>query len=111
MSDKIRINVLVGGKRYPFNINRKDEEVFRKAAKMVDGRYAKFLQETALDPKDCFAVIAIESYVKNTREGASSVNEEATRGIDDIYDILQKEEAVTKDKQEENYKRSNGLLF
>lgn len=68
MTKKIKINLNVNGKRYPFIIDRKDEEIFRKASKTVDNRYKEFTsnQKTKkMTPEDCFVMIAINSYVSN----------------------------------------------
>lgn len=90
MAEKRKINVKVGGKEYAFNININDEEIFRKAAKLVDSKYAKYLQMTKLEPKDCLAIIAIESYVNNFRNNDENEGVLINHKLGEIFETLKK---------------------
>ncbi|MFI3262841.1 MAG: cell division protein ZapA [Rikenellaceae bacterium] len=96
MAKKYKIKVKIAGKEYTFNIDYKDEHVFRKAAKVVDTKYAEYIKIGTLDAVDCLAMIAVESYVINFKDNSKKENElintklsELSEIIDDGYDESQ----------------------
>lgn len=88
MDNRIRINLTIGGKKYAFKVDRKDEEVYRKAAKEVDQKYTQYLQRQLFDPKDCLTMIALESYVTQKIRERDGEDKEMNRKLSEIYDTL-----------------------
>lgn len=67
MNDKIRINLLMADETYSMTIDREDEEVFRKAAKLVNDRMNVYRSKykpsgspgaKVYDQKDFLAMVA-----------------------------------------------------
>ena len=50
--DIFTINVVVGGLRLPLKISRKDEEVYRKAEKLVDRYMVKYQKQYSQRPNE-----------------------------------------------------------
>lgn len=59
--DKLKINVIIDGKKQQLDINREDEEVVREAAKRVNSmlfEYRKLLNLN--DPSDYINIVALQ---------------------------------------------------
>ena len=67
MDDKImRINLLIDCQRYPLNIRREDEQLYRDAAKLIDktlNKYRKWMPD--LDSNKHWAMAALELAFNN----------------------------------------------
>ena len=44
MSDKFTIQLLIGNQMYPVTVRRDQEEIFRKAAKLINSKLSKYQQ-------------------------------------------------------------------
>ncbi len=68
MDEDFLINIDIAGKKYPLTIKRKEEELYRKAAKRLNtlmGRYgARYGHNEDVDTKDLLAMVAFH-FAKN----------------------------------------------
>jgi len=56
--DKFTINILIGGFRMPLGILRKDEELYRKAEKLVNKQLDKFQRLYSQRPTEQILILA-----------------------------------------------------
>ncbi|MEG1617284.1 MAG: cell division protein ZapA [Bacteroidales bacterium] len=80
MSDKFTIRIKIADSAHPLTIKREEEELYRKAAKMVDARFADYKEKyknVELNDNQFLSFVALEFAVKYL-----SVNE--NRNIDAI---------------------------
>ncbi len=67
--EEFLINIVIAEKRYPLTIKRKDEELFRKAAKQLNElivRYGEHFNNAAeVDMKDLLAMVAFHFSKRN----------------------------------------------
>ena len=86
MSDNnFRINIKIDGRNYPLSIDRKDEERYRKAAKVVNetiNEFRKRFQNN--DQQDIMAMTAFQSALNYTK---LEDRQDYAQFIDDIKDI------------------------
>ncbi len=86
MKDKdFRINIKIDGRVYPININRDDEERYRKAAKIVEetiSGFRKMFQDN--DNQDIMAMTAFQVALRYTEE---QQRRDYSQFIDEIKDI------------------------
>ncbi len=86
MKDKsFRIHIKIDGKEYPLEINREDEERYRKAAKIVNETIAGFrrlFQNN--DDRDILAMTAFQVALNYTEE---QERHDYAQFIDDIKDL------------------------
>ena len=70
MSDKFTIRIKIADSAHPLTIERKDEELYRKAAKMVDMRFADYKERyknVDLNDNQFLSFVALEFAVKYLR--------------------------------------------
>ncbi len=82
---RFRINIKIDGRNYPLNIDRTDEERYRKAAKIVNETINEFrLRFQSNDQQDIMAMTAFQSALNycNLQE-----HQDYSQFIDDIKDI------------------------
>jgi cell division protein ZapA len=62
MADKIKINVIIGGRTYPLHVNNaKEEEGTRKAAEKINNLILRFEENYAVsDKQDVLAMCALQ---------------------------------------------------
>ena len=62
MADKVKINVVIGGRTYPLHVNNaKEEEGTRKAAEKINNLILKFEENYAVsDKQDVLAMCALQ---------------------------------------------------
>ena len=80
-----RINIKIDGRNYPLTINRKDEERYRKAAKIVNetiNEYRKRFQNN--DLQDIMAMTAFQAALNYTK---LEDRQDYSQFIDDIKDL------------------------
>ncbi len=81
MDDKLSIRLNIGDKFYPMRINRDEEELIRKAAKIISDKLNQYRKKYAQrDIVDLLAMTALQ-YTKDflereEREDLSTVNDE-----------------------------------
>jgi len=81
MDDKLSIRLNIGDKYYPMRINRDEEELIRKAAKIISDKLTQYRKKYAQrDVVDLLAMTALQ-YTKDflereERENLSTVNDE-----------------------------------
>ncbi len=81
MDDKLTIRLNIGEKYYPMRINRDDEELIRKAAKIINDKLTQYRKKYAQgDVVDLLAMTALQ-YTKDflereNKEDLSTVNDE-----------------------------------
>lgn len=80
MNDKLTIRLIIAGKPYPLSIKREDEELIRKAAKLVNNNLANYMarfKDNELSTEDLLAMTAIHfanSYLKlNETKGSETL--------------------------------------
>ena len=67
MSDKFTIRIKIADSAHPLTIQREDEELYRKAAKLVDTRYADYKERyknVDLNDNQFLSFVALEFAVK-----------------------------------------------
>jgi len=72
-NDLLRINVEILGKNYPININRSQEEIFRKAATFVNDKIIAYkelyggnpLEQNFIDDTRILSMVALDLAVEN----------------------------------------------
>lgn len=80
-----RINIKIDGRNYPLNIDRKDEERYRKAAKIVNETITEFRKRFQNnDQQDIMAMTAFQSALDYTR---LEERQDYSQFIDDIKDL------------------------
>ena len=89
-----RINIKIDGRNYPLNIDRRDEERYRKAAKIVNETIAEFRNRFQNnDQQDIMAMTAFQAvlnYVRmENRQDYSQFIDEIKDLKDDISDFLE----------------------
>ena len=80
-----RIHIKIDGRNYPLNINRDEEERYRKAAKIVEetiSTFRKMFQDN--DNQDIMAMTAFQVALRYTEEQQSR---DYSQFVDDIKDI------------------------
>lgn len=99
MKDKdFRIHIKIDGRNYPLNINRDEEERYRKAAKIVEetiSSFRKMFQEN--DNQDIMAMTAFQVALKYTEE---QQRRDYSQFVDDIKDIKDDISDFLKEKDE-----------
>ena len=81
MDDKLSIRINIGDKYYPMRINRDEEELIRKATKIINDKLTQYRTKYAeRDMVDLLAMTALQ-YTKNflerdTEDSLSSVTDE-----------------------------------
>ena len=88
-----RINIKIDGRNYPLNIDRRDEERYRKAAKIVNETISEFRTRFQNnDQQDIMAMTAFQAvlnYVRmENRQDYSQFIDEIKDLKDDISDFL-----------------------
>jgi cell division protein ZapA (FtsZ GTPase activity inhibitor) len=59
--EELTIKVMIGGRTYPLTIKREDEEIVRKAAKMIEEKIRDFeLNYSVSDKQDLLAMCALQ---------------------------------------------------
>ncbi len=94
--NKLRINIRIEGRVYPLNIDRKDEEKHRVAAKTVNETVKKYRELFRdKDAQDILAMAAFQIALNQTemleRENKSLFIDELKNLNDDISDFLKEE--------------------
>ncbi|HZL10205.1 MAG: cell division protein ZapA [Flavobacteriaceae bacterium] len=65
MTEKLSINIKIDGRSYPLTVDRKDEEKYRKAAKIINDIVLQYRQKyLASDSQDVLAMTAIQFVLK-----------------------------------------------
>lgn len=66
MTDELSINININGRIYPLRIDRKQEEKYRKAAKMINDIVLEYKKKFVnQDAQDFLAMTAFQLVVKN----------------------------------------------
>lgn len=94
--NNFRINIKIDGRNYPLNIDRKDEERYRKAAKIVNETINEFRGRfQSNDQQDIMAMTAFQAtlnYCKlQNRQDYSQFIDDIKDLNDDISDFLNKD--------------------
>lgn len=99
MKDKdFRIHIKIDGRVYPLNINRDEEERYRKAAKIVEetiSGFRKMFQNN--DNQDIMAMTAFQVALRYTEE---QQRRDYSQFIDEIKDITDDISDFIKDKDQ-----------
>lgn len=74
MDDEFLIQVEILGKRYPLRIPRKDEEIMRKAAKLVEEKYDLYVskydvQDLENSGRELIALVAFDLAYRSLKSG------------------------------------------
>ncbi|MCP9612698.1 cell division protein ZapA [Coprobacter tertius] len=99
MNDKFTINLKIAGSSYPLIINRSDEELIRKAAKLIDVKLANYSERLGADKKktlqDFLCMTALElsyAYLKIKESRDVDVLSQTIRELDEELERYLKEE-------------------
>ncbi len=94
---KLSINIKIDGRNFPLKINRRDEERYRLAAKMVNETINKFRNEFGeIESQQILSMTAFQIALKNTelqnRNDTSLFIDELKNLNDDISDFLKEKQ-------------------
>ena len=94
MKDKLSINIKIGNRVYPLNINREDEERYRQAAKLLNDMVLQYRKlYSGHDAQDILAMAAFQYVLKyielEKQNDDTSLIEEIKNMNDDIADFLE----------------------
>ncbi len=93
MDDKLSIRINIGDKYYPMRINRDEEELIRKATKIINDKLTQYRTKYAeRDMVDLLAMTALQ-YTKNflerdTEDSLSSVTDEIRQVNIELEDYI-----------------------
>ena len=94
MSDKLKINLVIGGRTYPLSVkSTKEEEGMRKAAAKINQLISMYEQNYAVnDKQDVLAMCALQfaSKLEITSIESTDVNNEAFDKINELTNLLDK---------------------
>lgn len=97
MDDTFTINLYIADKHYPLRIKRSEEEVVRKAARMINDKIALYrnsfkMEESELELKDLLAMaacqIAIQAIKAEERTDSSPIAESIIQLNKELEDFL-----------------------
>lgn len=96
MDEKLSINVKVVDRQYPLKIDRKDEEVIRKAAALINEKVALYKQRyTEKDTQDFLAMAALQFVIKNVelelKSDDTDLMDQLSELNDELVAVLKKE--------------------
>lgn len=96
MDEKLSINVKVVDRQYPLKIDRKDEEVIRKAAALINEKVTLYKQRyTEKDTQDFLAMAALQFVIKNVelelKSDDTDLMDQLSELNDELVAVLKKE--------------------
>mgnify|MGYP000880619338 CR=1 FL=1 len=96
MNDKIKINLQIANSNFPLTINREDEEMVRKAVKLIDNKLNAYrVHYKNLEPEKIMGMIAYQFSVEKLqlmqRNDTSPFQEKIQELTELLDDYLQKE--------------------
>ena len=98
MEDTFTINLYIADKHYPLRIKRSEEELVRRAAKLINDKIALYrghfnVDDSDLELKDLLAMaacqIAIQALKAEERSDSSPMTESITKLNKELEDFLQ----------------------
>lgn len=88
MSD-LSIKVNIAGRTYPLTIDREEEEMIRKAAKLVDESVRKFQQSYAVkDKQDLLAMTALNYATRALQDKPEPSGDGDDPSLDELSELL-----------------------
>ncbi len=92
MGDKLSIKVNVAERYYPLRIEREDEEMIRRAARMINEKILQYKQKYIdKDTQDFIAMAALQFVIKlmeNENQADSAPLEESLREMNSELDLF-----------------------
>ena len=86
-SDKLSIQLAIGSKQYPLEIDRKDEELYRKAADLINNKIHRYISYfPSQEKEDYMAMPLIDITINLLKE--SNMNDKVKEMIDIIDKTL-----------------------
>lgn len=92
MEDKVRIHIQLGDVKHPLVIEREEEPVARKAARLLTERYESYatkFRATGLPKEYLMAMAGLDMAMRFVRQDADSNAEAAGEALTAIVDELQ----------------------
>lgn len=90
MNEKLKINLSIGGNVFPVNIDRKDEELVRAAAKQVEMRYNNFRSRYRdVTPIEAMTMTAYQSAVNEFKGKDCNDTEPYSAKIDELSELIE----------------------
>lgn len=86
--NKLKIKLKVGDREYEMTIFRADEYHYRLAAKKLNEKYATYLMLKGLEPIDCYALIALESYINSAKKEVAKEEVTKDNKLEGIKEML-----------------------
>ena len=99
MKDKLSINIVIGNRGYPLVVERKDEEKYRHAAKILNDMVLLFQKQYAdKDSQDILAMAAFQFVLKYLNEKKEEkydlLLEEIKNLSEDVFAFLNRKSGV-----------------
>ncbi|MCH2198638.1 MAG: cell division protein ZapA [Flavobacteriales bacterium] len=86
---ELSIKVKIAGRQFPLTIPREEEEMVRKAAKMVDEQFRFFTENYAVqDRADLLAMVALQMATSAVKAKQNSEDPAQTDELQEISDML-----------------------
>ncbi len=90
MNEKLKINLSIGGNVFPVNIDRKDEELVRAAAKQVEMRYNNFRSRYRdVTPIEAMTMTAYQSAVNEFKGKDCNDTEPYSSKIEELSELIE----------------------
>jgi cell division protein ZapA len=89
MNDKLTINLSIAGFSFPVNIERKDEELVRAAAKEVEIRFNNYRAHFDVTPIQAMTMAAYQSAVNEFEGKTMNDTEPYAAKIEELSELLE----------------------
>lgn len=89
MNDKLTINLSIAGFSFPVNIERKDEELVRAAAKEVEIRFNNYRTHFDVTPIQAMTMAAYQSAVNEFEGKTMNDTEPYAAKIEELSELLE----------------------
>ena len=90
MNEKLKINLSIGGNVFPVNIDRKDAELVRAAAKQVEMRYNNFRSRYRdVTPIEAMTMTAYQSAVNEFKGKDCNDTEPYSSKIEELSELIE----------------------
>ena len=90
--DKIKINLQMAGVTYPLTIHREDEEIVRKAAKLVDVKlntYRERYKSVALNQESILVMVAYQFALESLQQAERNDTAPYLNKITELTELLE----------------------
>ena len=84
---EISIKINIADRVYPLKVNMEEEEIIRRAAKMINDRIKEYQDNYAVRDKQDLLSMSVLHYATATLKAEKKVMHEATEVADTVYEL------------------------